>query len=123
MEGVSTLLIIVTIAISRLSSVASYEGYLIVKGTDNYYNCDIRGNGNVYCRQICHKFDAGDGHCQGIYSQSCWCKNLRISKHGGYPKQSNGKLYSCWKDEYCEGICKQHDAAYGYCYASSCYCE
>uniref|UniRef100_A0A2I9LPC6 NaTx n=1 Tax=Centruroides hentzi TaxID=88313 RepID=A0A2I9LPC6_9SCOR len=45
-------------------------------------------------------------------------------KKDGYPVGGDQCRYNCWKNEYCDGICKQKKGEGGYCYGwnLSCWC-
>nr|ACD11820.1 hypothetical protein [Isometrus maculatus] len=47
-----------------------------------------------------------------------------VCKKDGYPYDDKECKYDCWKNEYCNDLCKKKKGESGYCYALnlSCYC-
>nr|F8UWP3.2 RecName: Full=Alpha-toxin CvIV4; Flags: Precursor [Centruroides vittatus] len=44
-------------------------------------------------------------------------------KKDGYPVEHSGCKYTCWKNEYCDKVCKDLKGEGGYCYINlTCWC-
>nr|ABX76752.1 neurotoxin LmNaTx4 precursor [Lychas mucronatus] len=59
-----------------------------------------------------------------IIAVASWLVLGALCKKDGYPYDGNNCKYDCWKNEYCDDLCKKKKGASGYCYALnlSCYC-